>query len=386
MDGRGLIDRFAVKNFRSIQQCDVELAPLTFFIGPNGSGKTSFVDALLFVGAAMKTSLEQATAIRGGIHSILHHPISLPTTSRFEFHLSSSAGSVCEFLLELLINVNWSVSVSREVCRITNPEGEQSYYILEDGRVRGSAPVFPAVSADRIFLSNASGLPEFRPVFDFLAGLGLTEPTLPSVYEVSRRLGHMARAFDPTREETDLAGRFYRLKLRNPDRLEIIQQYLRAIAPPFDHLEVVESKNVRWLQFVDRSGSGLPRPFYISQSSAGLVNSAEMLLQLFDVSGEERLPSPVVIEEPEALLHPGAIQVIRDSFIEASKFRQILVTTHSPDLLDDPDVPAEWIRTVSRDDAGTHVETLDAGTKSIIRDRLYTAGQLLRQGGLVLKS
>ena len=111
-----------------------------------------------------------------------------------------------------------------------------------------------------------------------------------------------------------------------------------------------------------------------------------MLLQLFDVSGEEKLPSPVVIEEPEALLHPGAIQVIRDSFIEASHFRQILVTTHSPDLLDDPSVPAEWIRTVSRDEAGTHVDVLDAGTKSIIRDRLYTAGQLLRQGGLVLKS
>jgi len=96
--------------------------------------------------------------------------------------------------------------------------------------------------------------------------------------------------------------------------------------------------------------------------------------------------SPVIIEEPEALLHPGAIQVIRDSFIEASRTRQILVTTHSPDLLDDSAIPAEWIRAVYRDEAGTHIDGLDSGTKSVIQDQLYTPGQLLRQGGLILKT
>ena len=127
-------------------------------------------------------------------------------------------------------------------------------------------------------------------------------------------------------------------------------------------------------------------PFYLSQASAGLVNSAEILLELFELPGEGKPASPVIIEEPEALLHPGAIQVIRDSFLEASRTRQVLVTTHSPDLLDDPAVPAEWIRTVHRDQTGTHIDVLDSATKSVIRDQLYTAGQLLRQGGLILKS
>lgn len=127
-------------------------------------------------------------------------------------------------------------------------------------------------------------------------------------------------------------------------------------------------------------------PFYLSQASAGLVNSAEILLELFEPRGEGKPVSAVIIEEPEALLHPGAIQVIRDSFLEASRIRQVLVTTHSPDLLDDPAIPVEWIRTVYRDEAGTHIDVLDPGTKSVIRDRLYTAGQLLRQGGLLLKS
>jgi predicted ATPase len=108
-------------------------------------------------------------------------------------------------------------------------------------------------------------------------------------------------------------------------------------------------------------------------------------LELFELPEGGKSASAVIIEEPEVLLHPGAIQVLCDSFLEASRTRQVLVTTHSPDLIDDPVVPAEWIRVVYRDEAGTHVDVLDAGTQSIIRDRLYTAGQLLRQGGLILK-
>jgi predicted ATP-dependent endonuclease of OLD family len=63
------------------------------------------------------------------------------------------------------------------------------------------------------------------------------------------------------------------------------------------------------------------------------------------------------VEEPEAFLHPGAIQVLRDGLMEASRSRQVIVTTHSPDLLDDPDIPLEYIRTVRRDDQGTQIDS-----------------------------
>lgn len=118
MDARIQIDRFAVKNFRSIRECDVELAALTFFIGANGSGKTSFVDAILFVASALRDSLQKAIASRGGIHSILRQPIIFPTISQFYFYLSSASGFKCEFHLELRIVDGWSVSIAREECRI----------------------------------------------------------------------------------------------------------------------------------------------------------------------------------------------------------------------------------------------------------------------------
>jgi hypothetical protein len=47
------------------------------------------------------------------------------------------------------------VSVAREECRIEGSNGLQHHYVVADGSVKGSAPVFPAVTKDRIFLSNA---------------------------------------------------------------------------------------------------------------------------------------------------------------------------------------------------------------------------------------
>ena len=385
MQGRFQITRFGVKNYRSIQNSDVALEPLTFFIGPNASGKTSFVDAMLFVSSALRNSLEKAVTDRGGIYSILHHGVTLPASMQFHFDISSSMGLKSEFHLELRIIEGWSVSIAREECRIENPGGDKHHYVMEDGHVRGSAAVFPAVSTDRIFLSNASGLPEFRLLFEFLANLQWTEPATSSVYHLAQRFNQMSRKLNVQGEDTGFAARFRDLSRSQPERLEIIQQYLRAIAPPFDRVEVIESNGTLWLRFVEKSLSGESMPFYVSQASAGLVNSAEILLELFRLPEEGRPVSALLIEEPEALLHPGAIQVIRDSFIEASRTRQVLVTTHSPDLLDDPSISADWIRIVYRDETGTHIETLDPGTKSVIRDHLYSAGQLLRQGGLSLK-
>src|SRR5437764_4427362 len=65
------ITRVALKNYKSIAACDVELRPLTILVGPNGSGKSNFLDALRFVSDALTNGLDQAVNSRGGIDSIL---------------------------------------------------------------------------------------------------------------------------------------------------------------------------------------------------------------------------------------------------------------------------------------------------------------------------
>jgi predicted ATPase len=373
MENRILIDRFAVKNYRSIKECDVQLGPLTFLVGANGSGKTSFVDALLFVANALNETLQRAILTRGGIHGILYQFVSRPACMSFSYHMSSEQGFRCEFQLELQVSSDWSVTVAREECQIDNSDGVRHSYLVSEGKVTGTAAVFPAFSPDRIFLANASGLPEFRSIFDFLRGVVGSEPLLPHIHSLIQHTGRTGH---------NLATRYLALGEKRPDRLDIIEQYMRAIAPTFKGIDVVESDNKLWLRFVESSPSGEETPFYIEQSSAGLVNCADMLLELFEPPALGCQASPVIIEEPEAFLHPGAIQVMLDSFRESSNIRQVLVTTHSPELLDDREIPPDRILAVQRDQMGSHVTPLESATKSIIQDRLYTPGQLLRQGGL----
>ena len=359
------IDRVVIENYRSIVRCDVRLGQITFLVGPNGSGKSNFVDALAFVSDSLKHSLEHAARERQGIHSLLHAPFQFTSRMAFRFEISSPDGLHASY--SLTIRVEDSMVVEREECHVRTPDAEH-HYLVSAGTVHGSARVFPPVSPDRLFLVNAAGLPEFRPVYDFLSGMAMTESSPPLHF--ARLLGR------------EMPLRFLQLKLKNPARADVIQDYLRAIAEPFDRLEVIKTDNTWELTFIEKSGLR----FIVPQVSGGLLHCLEILVELFEPPKNGAPASLVAIEEPEALLHPGAVSVIRGSFLQAKELRQILITSHSPDLLDDASILGEWIRVVRRDQAGTHVEELDPATESIIRDQLFSAGELLRHGGLSSRS
>lgn len=62
----------------------------------------------------------------------------------------------------------------------------------------------------------------------------------------------------------------------------------------------------------------------------------------------------------------------------ASETTQIAVTSHSPDLLDDKDIPVDHILAVVNRNGETLIGPLDEAGRSAIKDHLYTAGELLR--------
>jgi hypothetical protein len=60
----------------------------------------------------------------------------------------------------------------------------------------------------------------------------------------------------------------------------------------------------------------------------------------------------------------------------------VLVTSHSPELLDDGDIPDESILAVVSEHGETRIGPLDATGRSVLRDHLYTPGELLRMDQL----
>ena len=86
----------------------------------------------------------------------------------------------------------------------------------------------------------------------------------------------------------------------------------------------------------------------------------------------------VGIEEPEIALHPGAVAVLLDSLRDAAANRtQVIITTHSPELLDDKHLDVNSILAVKANDGNTAIAPVDEVGRSVLRDRLFTVGELL---------
>jgi predicted ATPase len=112
--------------------------------------------------------------------------------------------------------------------------------------------------------------------------------------------------------------------------------------------------------------------------SDGLLRALGLILAVY----QPNRPSVVVIEEPEASIHPGALGVILDLLRHASKRMQVIVTTHSPDVLDAKWVREDNLRMVMLENGVTRVSGLSEFSRKALREHLMGAGELLRSNSL----
>jgi predicted ATPase len=84
-----------------------------------------------------------------------------------------------------------------------------------------------------------------------------------------------------------------------------------------------------------------------------------------------------IFEEPENAIFPGALSLLADEFKAAAAHGrgQVLLTTHSPGLLDHFDVDS--IRVVELDDAATVIGRVSSEQREAAREALLTTGELL---------
>jgi hypothetical protein len=84
------------------------------------------------------------------------------------------------------------------------------------------------------------------------------------------------------------------------------------------------------------------------------------------------------IEEPETALHPGAFAALREALRRAAEQKQVLITSHSAELLDDPELPVGALLAVVSEAGETRIAAVDSASSRMLEDRLFTAGELLR--------
>ena len=367
--------RIALRNYKSIAACDVQLAPLSFLVGPNGCGKSNFLDALRFVAEALRFSLDHALRDRGGIQEVRRRSGGHPNHFgiRLDLQLPRAVGW---YAFRVAAKPGGRYSVQREECVVFGADFRGSYRVADGKVIDSTIPNPPACTSDRLYLVNMSGFDVFRRVYDALSGMGFYNLNPDAIRDL--------QAPDPgdllNRDGSNLASVLANLGSRKTD----VEEYLAAITPGVTGVDSRTMGTKLTLDFRQEvRGAKHPWRFLASNMSDGTLRALGVLVALFQGNGETMERRHLVgIEEPESALHPAAAGVLIDSLTDASQLAQVVVTSHSADLLDNDAIPDSSILAALSEHAETRIGPLDEAGRSALRDHLFTAGELLRMDQL----
>ncbi len=363
------LTRVLIRNFKSIAACDVALQPLTVLLGPNGAGKSNFLDALRFVTDGLRTSLEHAFRERGGINEVRRRSGGHPTHLGIRLEFALPTGATGTYGFRIGAKPVGGYEVVSEECVVHPPEalaGDARFSVTE-GEVSSTVPG-PAASSDRLYLVSASGLKEFRPVYDSLSEMGFYNASPERIKDLQ-----LPDAGDRlARDGSNMAAALDRIGKVEPEVKARIERHLARIVPGIRGVDRVALGPRDTLQFRQDAGVESEWRFLAASMSDGALRALGTLAALFQI-GEMPL---VGLDDADAGLDPAGLAVLLEAMREVSHCRQVLAASHAPDVLDSPNLTADSILAVVADAGTTFAGPLDAVGREALRRRLGT-GELL---------
>jgi predicted ATPase len=372
-----MLKTLEVSNFRSMgPNVRFELGSLTALVGPNGAGKSNITDVIRFVSDALTLGLEGAIASRHGIHAVRRWSSGRP----FDVHVRiSSCDSRHEGIYQFTLaghNAE-AYSVKEETAVVRDLiSGIQTQFILRKGVwVQGPTDLRPKVTEQSLAMTLVAGDQRFAPLADALRNVcvysifpdTLREPQKPDTTRPMKQHGQnwtsILQSLGSNGAAVDLKAALARLTGDITDfRVRQLGGYLNA-----EFLHQTGRKRTK-----DRQ-----KWFESAQESDGTLRVAGIISALL----QDPAPTLIGIEEPELTVHVGAIPLLFDYLRQASRNGQVLVTTHSVELLELLDV--DEIRVVERRDGITTVAPVRQEQRDAIKSRLLTVGDVVgMEGGL----
>ncbi len=385
------LKRVRIRNYKSIKFCDVELEPLTVLVGRNGSGKSNFVDALGFLRDVEWWGLNEAVQYHGGMDAVTFRGTN---EKCLEFELTFSLESLGTTDRAYLVysqvftaDAHGQLHRARERVSIRDRAGDE---------IDGYTASFNQLIARLVWVMHKADRPHEIP----FAGRGTsvlraiattTNSQIPMVPITEMRTynfipAHMSVPMNQTlapitRDGRNIVGALSNIKSLDPGAYTRVGQYLRAITGTVEFDSVQHVGGYEVLLFRVQT-NGESRVFPAASMSDGTLRAFASLVAVFQLDFRGSSPSLVAIEEPETSLHPAAMHALVDALDEATGRTQILITTHSTELLDNPVIQPRNVRVVEMIDGETVITGVDEATEEIYRERFDTLGGLERQNQL----
>ncbi len=365
------IKKIQVKNFKSFNDLKVELGEFNMLIGANASGKSNFIQIFQFIRDIVNFGLDNAISMQGGIDYLRNIKIgksedllvNVVSDHKFKWTVRKSDKSllgiktykiIYNFVLrprrrgqryetvidklKLFCNFVELKELKTKFKEIEKyGKGEISYY-LENGKLKVDLKI-----PSKVMLDKNDILPSFLREVKYPSNTILFKTpfilTLPafemalsdiSIYDFDPKLPKRATPITGKAEfEEDGSNLSIVLKniLKNRNKSRKLFNLISDLLPFVTKLDIEKFADKSLLFKIQEEYFGRQ---YLPASliSDGTINITALIVVLF--FGKNQL---TIIEEPERNIHPYLISRVVNMMKEASQKKQIIATTHNPEMV-----------------------------------------------------
>lgn len=371
-----MITLIEAKNFRCLRYVSQPLGDFHVLVGPNASGKTTFLDVVAFLGRLVSEGLDAAVNERtqnfqdllwgrSGIGFELAIEAQIPEdrkallkqnfdTVRYEISigLDDSSGETAILTEKVLLKTRTPVITGyRQEMLFPSAQEAPSTLITRKG-IPGARTVISKVTGGNdnfnpeISPETGKGwFPSFKlgPRRSALGNLPADESKFPVATWLKKLLVEgeqqfilnsmlIRRASPPAQirgfkpDGSNLPWVIENLKTQSPDNFAGWIRHLQTALPDIENIRTVERQDDRHRYLMIEYRGGLGVPSWMASDGTLRLLALTLPAYLPDFSGV------YLIEEPENGIHPRAVETVYQS-LSSVYGAQILVATHSPVIL-----------------------------------------------------
>lgn len=355
-----------LRNWKNFKEAEADLRLRTFVIGPNASGKSNLLDAFRFLRDVATDGLRKAVDDeRGGVSMIRCLAATRYSNIDIEMQLAERDQPIWTYRLSFNQDNNRRPVVREEVVK-----RHEKVITQRPNEADERDPELLTQTA----LEQISANQDFREVAVFFKSISY-QHLLPQVV-------HDPRSFSPLPIQDDPFGRDFLLRLwRTPSktrdsRLRKIAEALRHAVPQLTDLSVemddtgaphLIGKYSHWRIHAAKQNE--------SQFSDGTLRLLGLLWTIFEGDG------PLLLEEPEISLHPEVVRQLPAIFHRINRNRktprQIIISTHSEEILRDPGIAPEEVLRLEPSAQGTLLRHADEADRQAMSAGLTAADVLM---------
>ncbi len=344
-----IVTHLKVKNWRNFRGIDVDLRERQFIVGPNASGKSNFLDIFRFLRDIAKSEgggLQKAIKDRLGVSKLR----SLAARSDPEISIELTLGD------PLGESPLWRYALGIR----QNPHGRRLPYVSYEHVWRGQERILtrpnPADKSDdqrltQTYLEQVGANEDFREVARFLQAITY-------LHLVPQLLRHADQIQGRIIEDDPFGQAFLERIAKTTEktrksRLGVIEKAIKIAVPQLQQLQFTRDTDTGRPHLQARYNHWRPNAGWQreDQFSDGTLRMVGLLWSLLE--GESML----LLEEPEQSLNAGIVAQLAAIIhrVQKRRHRQVLISTHSDDLLGEKGIDGREVLMLSQAAEGTGV-------------------------------